>query len=164
MFDLAYKNLAIIAHSRSEPDNRIDTLPPGLPSRFIGVLDEMRRDLAQRDVPFVLSTFLVKYRRNQGRATQISNADVAFYYMPWMSIDGMLNAVDLYNEAILSFARTHHLPVVDDRDAIPATDEYFADCMHLADKGNEAQAERFSRFIQASEGLNRAIRSAADRR
>ena len=107
----------------------------------------MRAELAAKDVPFVLSTFIVKYRRSQDRATQIKNADVEFYYMPWMSIDGMLDAMDVYNQAILDYATRAGLPVVDDREAVPADADHFSDCMHFLDKGAEAMADRFARYL-----------------
>ena len=148
MFDLAYKNLAILVRSRASSAGKIDRIPPELPNHFISVLDEMRATLAAKKIPFMLSTFIVKYRRNQDRATQIANADVAFYYMPWMSIDGMLDAMDVYNQAILDYAKRQNLPVVDDREAIPPDAEHFSDCMHLIDKGAEAMAERFARYFR----------------
>jgi len=150
MFDLAYKNLAILARSREGGERRFDRVPADLPVRFVGVLDNMRQELAARNIPLVLSTFIVKYRRDQDRATQIANADVAFYYMPWMSIDGLLDAMDTYNQAIVDYGKRTGVPVVDDRTAIPPDAAHFTDCMHLADKGNEAMAERFYRFIHAS--------------
>jgi len=157
LFDLAYKNLAILMRSRASAQGKIERVPPDLPAHFITVLDEMRAALAQRNTPFVLSTFIVKYRRSQDRATQIANADVAFYYMPWMSIDGMLDAMDVYNQAILDYAKRQNLPVVDDREAIPADAEHFTDCMHLADKGADAMAERFARYLRQSGLLARAM-------
>jgi lysophospholipase L1-like esterase len=156
LFDLAYKNLAILMRSRASTDGKIDRVPPDLPVHFVSVLDEMRTSLAQRHTPLVLSTFIVKYRRSQDRATQIANADVAFYYMPWMSIDGMLDAMDVYNQAILDYAKRQNLPVVDDREAIPADAEHFTDCMHLADKGAEAMADRFARYLLQSGLVARA--------
>ncbi len=162
MFDLAYKNLAIILRSRagSSDQNKINRIPPELPDRFIGVLDQMRADLAARDVPLVLSTFTVKYRRSQDRETQIKNADVAFYYMPWMSIDGMLDAMDVYNQAIIDYGAKAGLLVIDDRDAVPPDAEHFSDCMHFLDKGAEAMADRFARHLVGSAPLERAIARA----
>jgi hypothetical protein len=153
MFDLAYKNLAIMARSRDDGAGKIDEIPRNLPERFIGTLEEMRSILAERDVPLVLSTFVVKYRRDQDRATKIANADVAFYYMPWMSIDGMLHAMDVYNEAIMAYGKSRGLLAIDDRFAIPPDAEHFSDCMHLRDKGNEAMAERFARALVRAEVL-----------
>ena len=158
MVDLIYKNLAILLRSHAQPTKTLDHLPPNLPNHFITVLDQMRADLETRHVPLVLSTFIVKYRRSQDRATQIRNADVAFYYMPWMSINGMLDAMDLYNQAILDYGERAGLFVVDDRDAIPADAEHFSDCMHLLDAGADAMAERFFRALQASGLVEARIR------
>jgi lysophospholipase L1-like esterase len=157
MFDLAYKNLTIMAGERGGTTARkIERVPADLPDHFIGELDEMRKELASRGVPLMLSTFLVKYRRGQERQTQVANADVAFYYMPWMSIEGMLDAMDVYNGAILRYAKEHDLPAVDDRDAILPDAAHYSDCMHLKDAGAEAMADRFLRFLEgrrAVEGI-----------
>ena len=40
----------------------------------------------------------------QPRETQIDNASIAFYYMPWMTIDGLLDGMDLYNSASCGYA------------------------------------------------------------
>ena len=158
LFDLAYKNLAILyGRKQSAATTKIDTLPRDLPQHFIGLLETMREQLAARDVPLVLSTFIVKFRRNQPRQTQIANADVEFYYMPWMSVDGMLDAMDTYNQAILDYAAKNGLPVVDDRDAVPPDAEHFSDCMHFVDKGAEAMAERFFKYLRSSDALQKTL-------
>jgi lysophospholipase L1-like esterase len=157
MFDLAYKNLTILAGARGASTRTINQIPRDLPDHFVGILEDMRKELAHKSVPLVVSTFLVKYRRNQERARQIANADVAFYYMPWMSIDGMLDAMDVYNDAILHYARSHDLPVVDDREAIPPDAVHYADCMHLTDGGAEAMADRFLRYLRTTGVLDRVI-------
>jgi hypothetical protein len=161
LFDLAYKNLAIVARSQSSSSSRIDRIPRDLPARFVGVLDEMRTELDRRQIPFMLSTFVVKYRPDQDRATQIANADVSFYYMPWMSIDGMLDAMEVYNGAILDYAAKEGLAVVDDRHAIPPDAEHFTDCMHLADKGAEAMADRFFRYMRTNGTMERLVARSA---
>ncbi len=162
LFDLTYKNLAIVAGRRkaAAATRTIDSVPSDLPNHFIGQIDEMRHALAARDVPLVLSTFIVKFRRNQPRETQIANADVEFYYMPWMSIEGMLDAMDIYNQAILDYAARNGLPVVDDREAVPPDAEHFSDAMHVVDKGAEAMANRFLNYLRPSQELQHAIAKA----
>jgi hypothetical protein len=59
----------------------------------------------------------------------------------------MLDAMDVYNDALLKYGNREGLLVVDDRFAIPPDAEHFSDCMHLRDKGNEAMAERFARAL-----------------
>ncbi len=163
LFDLTYKNLTILAGRRKAAATAaatMDRVPPDLPQHFIGLLNEMRLKLAANDVPLVLSTFIVKFRRSQPRDVQLANADVEFYYMPWMSIDGLLDAMDTYNKAILDYAATNHLPVVDDREAVPPDAEHFSDCMHFVDKGAEAMADRFFRYLRTTDVLDRAIAKA----
>src|SRR5262245_5540395 len=161
LFDLTYKNLAILyGRKNAATSAKIDTIPRELPRHFIGLLDDMRQQLAAKDVPLVLSTFIVKFRRSQPRETQIANADVEFYYMPWMSIDGMLDAMDTYNAAILDYAARDGLPVVDDREAVPADAEHFSDAMHFLDDGAEAMADRFFRYLRRLDELQHAIEKA----
>jgi hypothetical protein len=163
LFDLAHKNVAIITRGRMPSGPKIDHIPVELPTRFVGVLEQMRAELAARDVPFLLSTFVVKYRHSQDPATQVRNADVAFYYMPWMSIEGMLHAVDVYNQAILDYGARVAVPVVDDREMIPADEAHFVDCMHLADGGHELMAQRFYRYLTESGIVRRLITKAAEK-
>src|SRR5215467_9301036 len=60
LFDLAYKNLTILAGRReAAAAQTLNSVPSDLPNHFIGQLDEMRRTLAGRDIPLVLSTFIV---------------------------------------------------------------------------------------------------------
>ena len=153
MFNLAYLNLTILVQGAWAAKGKLDNVPADLPRHFVGVIDQMRAELAGPDVPLMLSTFIVKYRRNQDRATQIANADVAFYYMPWMSIDGLLSAMDVYNQALMDYGSRHGLHVVDDRESIPPDADHFTDCMHLADRGAEAMAERFYRYFEAHDIL-----------
>jgi len=162
LFDLTYKNLTILAGRQhaAATARTIDRVPMDLPNHFIGQIDEMRRALAASDTPLVLSTFIVKFRRSQPREAQIANADVEFFYMPWMSIDGMLDAIDTYNQAIVDYAARNGLPVVDDREAVPADAEHFSDAMHFVDKGAEAMADRFFRYLETSNELQRAITKA----
>jgi lysophospholipase L1-like esterase len=147
--DLVQKN-AVILLGGSHGGNTMSIIPRDLPRHFLGIIDQMHADLSRKKIPKMLSTFIVKYRRNQDRPTQVANADVAFYYMPWMNIDGLLDAMDVYNAAILDYADGHEIPAVDDRDSIPPDAEHFTDCMHLADKGAEAMADRFLRVLRTT--------------
>jgi hypothetical protein len=77
-----------------------------------------------------------------------------------MSIDGMLDAMDTYNQAILDYATRNDLPVVDDREAVPPDAEHFSDAMHFLDKGAEAMADRFFNYLLTSQALQHAIAKA----
>lgn len=158
LVDLAYKNVRIAAAGGSA---KLDRLPDDLTDRFVANLERIRSRTAEADVDLVLSTFLVKYRRDQDPQTLRANADVAFYYMPWMTADLLLDALDRYNEAVLGFAEAHGIPVVDDRNRIPADAEHYVDCMHLTDAGCEAMARRFAEFFFEQGLINKRARRAA---
>ena len=74
LFDLAHKNLTIATKGAAAVNGTMDSIPPDLPARFIGVLDEIRAELAAKGVPLLLSTFIVKYRPGQDRSTQTISA------------------------------------------------------------------------------------------
>jgi lysophospholipase L1-like esterase len=154
--DIVAKNLAVLIGSRGSGP-RLEQIPAALPEHFIGNLEQIRGILAERDVPLVLSTFIVKYRRSQDRDTQLANADLAFYYMPWMTMDGLLSTFDLYNQAILDYGAKAGLDVIDNRDVIPPDSRHFADYMHLTDQGNAVMAERFRQGLKASRALEQAL-------
>jgi lysophospholipase L1-like esterase len=148
LFDLAQKNIRILT-ARSGSDAKLGNLPADLPTRYIGTLDEMRRLTADRDIDFVLSTFIVKYRRDQPRATQVQNASIAFFYMPWMTIEGLLDGTDLYNRALIQYAGLRGVPIVDDSDSVPGDDQHFVDWAHFSSDGTTKMAQRFARFFEA---------------
>jgi lysophospholipase L1-like esterase len=125
----------------------LDGIPPDMPHRFVDLLGRMHDVLNKNDVPLLLSTFMIKFRRDQPRETQLANSKLAFHHMPWATMDDLLDAFDLYNDAIVKFGASRGIPVVEDRDSIPADDEHFADYMHLTDAGCELMAKRFVDFI-----------------
>jgi lysophospholipase L1-like esterase len=147
LYDLVQKNARIML-ARNATDAKLGELPADLPSRYISTLDEMRRLTADRGVDFMLSTFIVKYRREQPRATQIDNASIAFFYMPWMTIEGLLDGTDLYNKALLDYAKSHGVPIVDDRESVPGDDRHFVDWAHFSEEGAMKMAERFAHSLE----------------
>jgi hypothetical protein len=160
LFDLAYKNSRILMSRSDTQTGKLATVPANLPDRFIGELGKMDALLRSRGIQFVLSTYLVKYRRDQDRATQIANANVSFYYMPWMTIDALLDGMDRYNDAIVVFATSHGVPVVTDRDSVPADDAHYVDWAHMTDAGSARMAERFHRFLVEQRVVTNVIAAA----
>jgi lysophospholipase L1-like esterase len=157
LFDLVYKNAKIALSQRHGPTGRLENLPKELPQGFIEQIDRMNGELKKQGIPLVLSTFVVKFRRDQDRDTQVKNADVAFYYMPWMSINTLLDGVDLYNQAVIDYAHSHRVPVVEECSSIPADAKHFVDCFHLSDDGCALMAERFAQFLDKKQGPLEAL-------
>ena len=43
--------------------------------------------------------------------------------------------MDRYNDAIVAFATSHGVPVLTDRDSVPADDAHYVDWAHMTDAG-----------------------------
>jgi lysophospholipase L1-like esterase len=147
LFNLVSRNLALAFANHDSNAGRLNSLPPDLPEHFIAQLRAMHELLSANKIPFVLSRFLVKFRRTQPRATEIANAQFAVFYLPWLSLDALLDGFDLYNNAIMQFAHASGIPVVEDDDAVPGDADHYVDHVHFSDAGCKAMAERFDRFL-----------------
>src|SRR5205823_5143349 len=133
----------IAGASRSDTtQGKLNGLPPDLTEGYVKSLGEIHAECKAHGVPLLVSTFLVKYRRDQERPVQLANADVAFYYMPWMSIDDLLDGIDAYNGAIVKYAKDHDVPLAAETTSIPADGRHFVDCVHFADDGCAKMADR----------------------
>ena len=159
LFDLVYKNSRLLLGHDGGPVRKLASVPIDMPTRYMRRVAEIDDTLRQRRIPLVLSTFVAKYRRDQSRETQLANAGMAFYYMPWMTIEALLDEVDDYNGALLQYAAAHNVPVVDDRTMIPADPQHFVDWIHLTDEGSALMAKRFQRGLDE----HSLVRSAIDR-
>jgi len=158
LFDLVEKNAKILLASRDRGIDKLNGIPRDLPDRFLGELGKIHQELSRRNITLVLSTFLVKYRRDQPRPVQIANADISFFYMPWMTIDDLMESMDVYNDAIVEYAHARGVPVAEDRTSIPGDSHHFADAVHLADAGSALMAERFRRFLYERKILDELVK------
>jgi lysophospholipase L1-like esterase len=139
----------------------LDSIPPELPERFIRILGKIDDELKKENIPLLLSTFQVKFRPEQSRETQIANSRLAFYHMPWASMEDLTAVFETYNKAIVDFATSRSILVLTDTDSIPADDTHFADYMHLTDAGCEAMAVRFAKFMEQTRCIESIIAKRA---
>lgn len=144
--DLINKNIIIQTQGGGIP--KIQSLPENLTERFVATLEKFQQQCKKHEVPLVLMTYQTKVRENQPRNLQIQYADVAFYYMPWMTLELLQEGMKRYNASIITFAHLHHLALIDDSTLIPADDQHFADYMHLTDLGCQAMAQRVFRSLE----------------
>ena len=147
LVDLAYKNLAISNQSNTE---KLSSVPQDIANGFGDQLREFVETAHNADAQVVLSHFITKYRSDQSLDEQTKNADVAFYYMPWMKAEHFASTINSYNQEISDVAASTEAPIVKDVDSIPADSQHFKDCMHFADAGCEKMAMRFADFLSSS--------------
>ena len=146
--DLLHKNLSVVYAKNEGPESKLVGLPDDLCARFAGLLGEVHETLVERDIDLVLSTFVTKYRPDQEPETLLENAGLSLFYMPWLSVDGLMDGIARYNQTILDFGRAHGVPVLAG-DSIPPDEEHYVDGIHLTDTGCERMARRFAEHIGA---------------
>lgn len=105
----------------------------------------------------VLVTFAHKARRHQDPAVQREACASSLYYMPYMSIEGLLAGFEAYNRVIREVAATTGAVLVEGEDLIPGDDEHFADSVHLTDEGCALQARRVLEVLTRSPDVARAL-------
>lgn len=155
--DLVHKNTRILLSQADATQGKLEELPDDLTRTYVEELGQIHTMVKNRGVSLVLATFIVKYRRDQSPEQQVKNADIAFYYMPWMRMEHLVRGIDLYNDALLTFGRDYAIPVVDDRECVPPDAEHFVDCMHFTRAGCSIMARRMATFLQKEGLLQRVV-------
>jgi len=87
-------------------------------------------------------------RRDQSPQVALANSKWLFYYVPYVSVEGLLRLFDAYNRAIREAAHSTGAVLIDGEDSIPGDDVHFADSVHFTDEGARAMAARVLRTLE----------------
>jgi len=113
---------------------------------------------SQESAPVVvLVTFAPRLRRGSSADEQREAAVTAAYYMPYMSIDGLLRGYEEYNRVIREVARRSGVVLVEAEGAIPPDRVHYADSVHFTDAGSRALAGIVARELLASPAVGRVL-------
>ncbi len=98
---------------------------------------------AKRVAPVVvLVTFSHQLRHDQDPIRRAKAAETSLYYMPYMTVDGILAGFDAYNRVIREVASRSGAVLIDGETIIPADPIHFKDSVHFTDEGSRAMAAR----------------------
>jgi len=149
---LVEKSLAAKAaqHRAVSDAPRLSEIPPELPEGFRQRLDRLVRSVQAEGALVVLPTFNYRLRHTQSPEEQLKAAESALYYMPYMSLDGLLAGYETYNRTIRQVAAETGALLVDGELGIPGDGVHFADSVHFTDSGSQAMALRVSDTLLAS--------------
>jgi lysophospholipase L1-like esterase len=98
----------------------------------------------------VLVTFSSRLRRDQPPEEQAKAVQTDIFYMPYMSIDSLLDAYEAYNVVIREVAQAEGAILIDGNESIPGDAAHFADSVHFTDLGSATMAERVTKGLLAS--------------
>lgn len=120
---------------------------------------------SKRLAPVVaVATHSHKFRRDQSEDEQLKAANSALYYMPYMTLGGLLDAYNNYNNVIREVARETNVILIEAEFGIPGDDTHFNDSVHFTDAGSEVMARVVAEALVQSQALQELVRSARVRR
>jgi hypothetical protein len=105
----------------------------------------------------VLVTFSTQLRPDQTSEQQTHAAVTSLYYMPYMSINGLLEGYASYNEVVRQVAQESGALLVSDENSIPGDGRHFADSVHFSDEGSLAMAQRVARGLVESSAVRKLV-------
>jgi len=159
---LAEKNLRVLEQGRAAKETRTLVVDRDR------LTTPFRRDLtafvaaAHRITStVVLVTFSSRLRRSQSAEEQARAAQTDLYYMPYMSVDALLDAYEAYNDVIRGVARQEGAVLIDGEDSIPGDALHFADSVHFTDRGSAAMASRVTEGLLASDLVRARLEGVA---
>lgn len=158
-------NLAIRARQEhvDDPQGKVKLDIPRVVAPFEHDLTELV-SAAKGVSPIVaVATFSVQYRHEQARDRQLDAAETSLYYMPYMSLEGLLESFDAYNSTIARVASQHDVLLVGGENEIPGDREHFKDSVHFTDAGSRAMADRVFNVLAGS-GAMRSLVSGRELR
>ena len=146
-------NLKILLLKDSEPGavGKLDVDRERIAAPFRDDMTEIVRAAADIAPVVAVATFATQYREEQPAEQQLEAASTSLYYMPYLTIDGLLTSFDAYHDVIREVAESEGVLLVGDEDAIPGDPTHFKDSVHLTDEGSAKMADRVSRALLESD-------------
>ena len=156
---LVEKNVTIW-RLQTQDNARGQTLSPDFEELSRGFEQRLSELVAasQQVAPVVaIATMAPRLRRVQAPDEQRRAAVTARYYMPYLSIDAILDAYDAYNRAIRRVAARRGAVLIEASDAVAPDSTHYADSVHFTDAGSQSMAERVSSVLLSSRSFERLL-------
>jgi hypothetical protein len=146
------KNIQVIKLQRAAflPQGKLTFTYEELAAELRPALEAIAAQVTQDQHLLAIATISEQLRAGQDRQVQQRAADTALYFMPFMSIPGLLTARQYHNEVIADVARVSNAILIEGHEQIPGTPVYYADANHFKPAGSRLMA------IRVSSGLLRA--------
>ena len=113
---------------------------------------------AQAVAPVVaVATFAPRIRSGQSVEEQKQAAVSALYYMPFLTLDGLVAGFAEYNRVIRGVAAETGALLIEAENRIPADGLHYNDSVHFRDAGSRAMATRVSQALLDSPAFRRLM-------
>ena len=131
-------NATIIQRQRAAKRAQHSTAIPAreVAAEFNGRLHALVSQIRRSGQLPVLLAVSGQVRREQSKPEQLAAAETDLFYMPYMSIAGLLELRDEYNRVIRTVGAEVGAPVIDAHLAVPGDKRHFQDSLHFTPSGS----------------------------
>lgn len=147
---LVEKNQRVKARQSREGQELLDVRADELSHQFAARLDTLLTKAKETADVVAICTFQTKARRDQTPEVQLASFNTSLYYMPYMSVETLLDGFDEYNRVIREAAERNGVLLIDTDGWIPGDSEHFVDSVHMSDAGAERMAACVSEALLSS--------------
>lgn len=156
---LVEKNLRLI-----DLQNQSEKIQGKLNYDIKEIIEPFERDLralvdeSKKTAQFVaLITFSHRIRAEQSLEERTKASITSLYYMPYMSVDAILDGFNAYNDVIRRVAKEKNVFLIDSNNSIPGDGISFNDSVHFTNKGSQQMANRITAELEKFQQLNAII-------
>ena len=149
---LAVKNLQIkkVQKDAAGTSERLEFSVDELGDNFRMYMTRLINAAKETSGVVAVATFSYQIRPEQTTEQQLAASASALYYMPFMDLQGLIEAFRRYNQIIAEVADETGAVLIDGEMLIPGNSEYFNDTVHFKDAGSRLMAERVSEALLKS--------------
>lgn len=162
---LIEKNLTVRARQRraTSAAGRLRFDPASLSDAFRERLDRLVSRVGETGSIVALATFSTHVRRDQPPEQQLRACNTSLYYMPYMSVEGLLAGFEEYNRVIREVAVARNAVLIGSEHSIPGDPTHFADSVHFNGTGARSMAERVATALAGSPAFRELVRARTPR-
>jgi lysophospholipase L1-like esterase len=116
---------------------------------FESRLEELVVEAAGTAPVVAIATFSHRIRHEQSDEEKILASSTSLYYMPYMSVEGLLRGFDEYNRVIRTVAERTGSILIGGENRIPGDGEHFVDSVHFTVEGSRKMSERVTTALSS---------------
>ncbi len=117
--------------------------------RFESALSELIAECQKTHANVIVCTFARAFSADQPPATRAKLAATACYFNPQLSVDGLIDAYERYNDTIRHVAGDQGARLADADRTIPKAKAFYRDSIHFSPLGHQRMADLIAEQIHA---------------